>query len=72
MSQEEDDEGPVPQTTPLEATTVSPELSNTLQHIVGQLDILTQVYMLRFPFYEFHVGAKMWGCHHILIRLLIK
>lgn len=34
---------PVPQTTPLEATTVSPELSNTLQHIVGQLDILTQV-----------------------------
>ena len=43
MSQEEDDEGPVPQTTPLEATTVSPELSNTLQHIVGQLDILTQV-----------------------------
>jgi centriolar protein POC1 len=33
---------PVPQTTPLEATTVSPELSNTLLHIVGQLDILTQ------------------------------
>ena len=45
VQEEEEDERvePVPQTTPLEATTVSPELSNTLQHIVGQLDILTQV-----------------------------
>ena len=32
-----------PTTTPLEPTSMSPELSNTLQHIVGQLDILTQV-----------------------------
>ena len=32
-----------PTTTPLEPTSMSPQLSNTLQHIVGQLDILTQV-----------------------------
>ena len=31
------------ETTPLEAMTMSPQLTNTLEHIVGQLDILTQV-----------------------------
>ena len=33
----------VSQTTPLEQMTMSPQLTNTLEHIVGQLDILTQV-----------------------------
>ena len=31
------------QTTPLEQMTMPPQLANTLEHIVGQLDILTQV-----------------------------
>ena len=31
------------QTTPLERMTMSPQLATTLEHIVGQLDILTQV-----------------------------
>ncbi len=31
------------QTTPLEVMTMSPQLTSTLEHIVGQLDILTQV-----------------------------
>ena len=31
------------QTTPLEQMTMPPQLTNTLEHIVGQLDILTQV-----------------------------
>lgn len=30
-------------TTPLEKMTISPQLATTLEHIVGQLDILTQV-----------------------------
>ncbi len=30
-------------TTPLEVMSMSPQLTNTLEHIVGQLDILTQV-----------------------------
>lgn len=30
-------------TQPLEAKTLPPEIANTLEHIVGQLDILTQV-----------------------------
>lgn len=30
-------------TAPLEAVAMSPQLANTLEHIVGQLDILTQV-----------------------------
>ena len=34
---------PRPNTAPLEVMTMSPELTNTLEHIVGQLDILTQV-----------------------------
>lgn len=33
----------VPLTKPLEAMTIPPQLANTLEHIVGQLDILTQV-----------------------------
>ena len=33
------------QTTPLEKMTMPPQLANTLEHIVGQLDILTQVYI---------------------------
>lgn len=37
--------GTPPQTTPLEQMTMSPQLANTLEHIVGQLDILTQVHM---------------------------
>ena len=37
--------GTPPQTTPLEQMTMSPQLANTLEHIVGQLDILTQVYL---------------------------
>lgn len=32
-----------PQTTPLEQMTMPPQLASTLEHIVGQLDILTQV-----------------------------
>ena len=32
------------QTTPLEQMTMPPQLANTLEHIVGQLDILTQVH----------------------------
>ncbi len=32
-----------PSTTPLEQMTMSPQLASTLEHIVGQLDILTQV-----------------------------
>ncbi|CAI8017390.1 POC1 centriolar protein homolog A [Geodia barretti] len=61
--QEEDDEGPVPQTTPLEATTVSPELSNTLQHIVGQLDILTQTMSIleeRLTVTEDKIMRRVW------------
>ena len=30
-------------TKPLEQMTIPPQLANTLEHIVGQLDILTQV-----------------------------
>ena len=37
--------GTPPQTTPLEQMTMSPQLANTLEHIVGQLDILTQVHL---------------------------
>ena len=33
------------QTIPLEQMTMPPQLANTLEHIVGQLDILTQVYV---------------------------
>lgn len=33
------------ETTPLEVMTMSPQLTNTLEHIVGQLDILTQVHV---------------------------
>lgn len=33
-------------TTPLEPVAMSPQLANTLEHIVGQLDILTQVYII--------------------------
>ena len=32
-----------PLTTPLERRDISPQLSMTLEHIVGQLDVLTQV-----------------------------
>lgn len=32
-----------PATQPLEAKSIPPELASTLEHIVGQLDILTQV-----------------------------
>lgn len=39
--------GTPPQTMPLEQMTMSPQLANTLEHIVGQLDILTQVHMTR-------------------------
>ena len=39
--------GTPPQTMPLEQMTMSPQLANTLEHIVGQLDILTQVHMMR-------------------------
>ena len=39
-------------TQPLEAKSIPPQLSNTLEHIVGQLDILTQVS------YIFHVQSK--------------
>lgn len=34
---------PTSQTAPLEEMTMSPQLAATLEHIVGQLDILTQV-----------------------------
>ena len=37
------------QTTPLERMTMPPQLANTLEHIVGQLDILTQVHVLDWP-----------------------
>ena len=36
------------QTTPLEQMTMSPQLANTLEHIVGQLDILTQVSIMPY------------------------
>ena len=35
-----------PTTQPLEAKSIPPEMSNTLEQIVGQLDILTQVWHL--------------------------
>ena len=34
---------PRPLTTPLERRDIPPQLSMTLEHIVGQLDVLTQV-----------------------------
>lgn len=36
-------------TQPLEPKTIPAELANTLEHIVGQLDILTQVCLAHFP-----------------------
>ena len=39
------DEQPKSTTQPLEARSVPPQLANTLEHIVGQLDILTQVFL---------------------------
>jgi hypothetical protein len=36
---------PASNTAPLERVAMSPQVANTLEHIVGQLDILTQVYM---------------------------
>ena len=41
---------PVSNTAPLEPISMPPQLANTLEHIVGQLDVLTQV----------HVGWVMW------------
>lgn len=35
----------------LEAKSIPPELSNTLEHIVGQLDVLTQVTSYSCPLY---------------------
>ncbi len=32
-----------PQTTPLERRDIPPQLATTLEHIVGQLDVITQV-----------------------------
>ena len=45
-SQASHDPTPAPLTTPLEQRNIPPQLSNTLEHIVGQLDILTQVVWL--------------------------
>ena len=44
--QYEDDDIVEPTTVPLEALSVSPKLATTLEHIVGQLDVLTQVILI--------------------------
>ena len=58
------------ETTPLEQMTMSPQLTNTLEHIVGQLDILTQVriYIVtgHSPLRHTHTGRqtlKITHCH---------
>ena len=41
--EEGDSSGARPRTVPLEQMSMPPQLASTLQHIVGQLDVLTQV-----------------------------
>lgn len=41
------DQSEVPMTTPLERKDIPPQLSATLEHIVGQLDVITQVYCVK-------------------------
>ena len=48
------------QTTPLEQMTMPPQLTNTLEHIVGQLDILTQVQS------QYTVDRKFFHCTYFL------
>lgn len=58
-------------TTPLEPLTMDPQLANTLEHIVGQLDILTQVRivnLLQFKLSHFY-AFFYWSFYRLCLLL---
>ena len=63
----------MPTTTPLERRDIPPQLSETLEHIVGQLDVITQVQLylrcrstwgvaLQVLFKQCNINSVALGC----------
>lgn len=56
-----------PLTTPLERKDIPPQLSATLEHIVGQLDVITQVISFVYISNKF-VNSNQFQCLFIAVK----